>query len=50
MDTLKKLERNGVFLRYEDVVRICQKYKIVEMSVFGSSIRDDFKEDSDVDF
>ena len=28
----------------------CQKYRVKELSVFGSSIRDDFKEESDVDF
>jgi len=50
MDTLKKLEKNGVHLTYEDVVKICEKYRIAELSVFGSAIRDDFNENSDVDF
>ena len=49
METLKKLERNGVYLKYEDVERLCRKYHIAELSVFGSSIRDDFNDDSDVD-
>ena len=49
MDTLKKLERNGVHLKYEDVVRLCEKYMIEELSIFGSSIREDFSESSDVD-
>ena len=49
MDTLKKLERNGVHFNYEDIVSLCMKYKIVELSIFGSSLREDFKEDSDID-
>ena len=49
MDTLKKLEKNGLHLRYEDVVRLCEKYMIEELSIFGSSLRDDFSECSDVD-
>ena len=48
-ETLKKLARNGVFLKYKDIVRLCEKYHINELSIFGSSIRDDFNEDSDVD-
>ena len=49
MNTLEKLERNGVHLKYEDVVRICEKYHISELSIFGSAIREDFHENSDVD-
>ena len=49
MDTLKKLEKNGINLKYEDIVKICNKYKLSELAIFGSSIRDDFREDSDVD-
>jgi len=49
MDTLKKLEKNGVHLKYDDIVQICEKYHLTELSIFGSAIRDDFKEDSDVD-
>ena len=50
MNTIEKLAKNGVFLNYEEVVRLCKKYRVKELSVFGSSIRDDFKEESDVDF
>ena len=49
MDTLKKLEKNGIFLKYADIVKICEKYNISELSIFGSSIRDDFTDKSDVD-
>ncbi|MCL2763118.1 MAG: nucleotidyltransferase domain-containing protein [Treponema sp.] len=46
---MEKLEKNGVFLKYNDVVHLCKKYSIVELSLFGSSIRDDFTQNSDVD-
>ena len=49
METLEKLRKNGVILKYNDVERICKKYRLAELSVFGSSIRDDFHENSDVD-
>jgi len=50
METLKKLENNGVYLDYNDIVHLGEKYKLSELSVFGSSIRNDFNKDSDVDF
>jgi predicted nucleotidyltransferase len=49
MGTIEKLQKNGIFLNYNDVVSLCKKYYIIEMSIFGSSIRDDFTEDSDID-
>ena len=49
METLQKLEKNGIHLKYEDIVHLCQKYHLSELSVFGSAIRDDFKDESDVD-
>ena len=49
MATIEKLQKNGVFLDYSDVSRLCKKYHVVELSIFGSSIRDDFTQNSDVD-
>ena len=49
METIEKLQRNGVFLEYCDVVHLCKKYSINELSIFGSSIREDFSKDSDID-
>jgi len=49
-DVIGKLQENGVFLNYSDIIQLCKKYNIVELSIFGSSIRDDFTQDSDVDF
>jgi len=49
MDTLEKMKRNGISLSYNEIDEICAKYQIVELAVFGSSIREDFKESSDID-
>jgi predicted nucleotidyltransferase len=49
METIEKLQKNGIFLGYNDVVNICEKYHIIELSIFGSSIRNDFTPKSDVD-
>jgi predicted nucleotidyltransferase len=49
METIEKLLKNGIILNYDDVINICKKYSIVELSIFGSSIRDDFSHNSDVD-
>ena len=49
MTALQRLEKNGIILNYDVVVELCQKYHITELSIFGSSLRDDFRENSDVD-
>jgi predicted nucleotidyltransferase len=49
METIEKLKKNGIFFNYNDIVRLCEKYGINELSIFGSSIRDDFTQNSDVD-
>ena len=49
LDTYEKLKQNGLYLNPDDVEKICKKYRIKELSVFGSALRDDFREDSDVD-
>jgi predicted nucleotidyltransferase len=49
MKTMEKLQKNGIFLNYEDIVHLCKKYYINELSIFGSSIRDDFNKNSDID-
>jgi len=37
-------------LPLEEIARFCIKWKITELSVFGSMLRDDFGPDSDLDF
>jgi predicted nucleotidyltransferase len=49
MKTIEKLIKNGISLNYNDLVFLCKKYCINELAVFGSSIRDDFNKNSDVD-
>jgi predicted nucleotidyltransferase len=33
----------------ERIAAICQKYRVKQLSLFGSALRDDFRTDSDVD-
>jgi len=49
MKTMEKLVKNGIFLSLNDAVLLCKKFHVVELSIFGSSIREDFTENSDVD-
>ena len=49
METIERLQKNGIFLNYDDIVHLCKKYCIIELAVFGSSSRDDFTQNSDVD-
>jgi predicted nucleotidyltransferase len=49
METIEKMRKNGISLNYNDIVLLCEKYGINELSIFGSSIRDDFTQNSDVD-
>ena len=37
-------------LPVDEVSRVCQSYRIRELSIFGSALRDDFTQDSDIDF
>jgi len=49
METIEKLRKNGISLDFKDIVPLCKKYHINELSIFGSSIREDFDQNSDVD-
>ena len=49
MEVMEKLQKNGIFFTIDDIVSICKKYRITELSIFGSSIRDDFTPKSDID-
>ena len=49
MNAFEKLERNGLSVNIAEVQRICTKYQIIELSIFGSALREDFNEDSDID-
>jgi len=43
------MKLNAINLSSETLEAFCQKWQIVEFSVFGSVLRDDFRPDSDLD-
>jgi len=49
MTAIEKMRRNGISIDDKTIYDIASKYNLKELSVFGSSIRDDFTESSDVD-
>jgi len=49
METFAKLHRNGIDIDRRAIEALCSQYAIREFSFFGSAIRDDFHEKSDVD-
>lgn len=38
-----------VQLPLDRIAEICRKYRIKELAIFGSALRDDFRPDSDID-
>ena len=50
MDTIEKLQRSGIPLDCNAVARLCKKYCIVELSMFGPPIRDDAAASGDLCF
>ncbi len=40
---------NARVLANEWLIDFCQRWKIVELAVFGSALREDFRPDSDID-
>ena len=40
---------NGIEFKEADISAFCNKWKIQELSLFGSILRDDFRTDSDID-
>lgn len=49
MTAIEKMQKNGISIDEKTIYDIVSRYKIKELSVFGSSIREDFNENSDVD-
>jgi len=43
------MKRHRLDIPIESVRRLCQRYRVRELALFGSSLRDDFHADSDVD-
>jgi uncharacterized protein len=50
MDTTAAFNRHGVTLPLDRIAELCRKYHVLELSIFGSLLRDDFGPDSDIDF
>jgi predicted nucleotidyltransferase len=44
------LTRHGITLAPDRIAEFCQRWKIRELGVFGSVLRDDFNAESDLDF
>lgn len=44
------LEHFAVSLPSAEISALCKKHGVIELSVFGSVLRDDFRPDSDIDF
>lgn len=40
----------NIALPQQSIHELCQRWQIIELSVFGSVLRDDFHPDSDIDF
>lgn len=49
MTVYDRLNKNGISLTQIDILTLVKRYNIKEISIFGSSIRDDFYENSDID-
>lgn len=41
---------DSIDLPIQEIVELCQKHRVSDLAVFGSALREDFQEDSDVDF
>ncbi len=40
---------NRLSISNQQLAQFCQKWKVAELALFGSILRDDFREDSDID-
>jgi predicted nucleotidyltransferase len=50
MRMIARPEQLRLDLPCDAIAALCRQYGVVELSVFGSALRDDFRPDSDVDF
>jgi uncharacterized protein len=46
---LQELVRERVRVSPDQIADFCQRWQIIELALFGSILRSDFREDSDVD-
>jgi uncharacterized protein len=50
MSVTTTISRHGITLPMDQVAEFCRRWKIRELAIFGSFLRDDFRPDSDLDF
>ena len=50
MSTTTRISRHGITLPMVEIAEFCRRWKIRELAVFGSYVRDDFRPESDLDF
>jgi uncharacterized protein len=43
------VKKKNIEIPKEQIADFCRKWRIVELSLFGSVLRDDFRSDSDID-
>ncbi len=48
-DQKRHVKKMSIEIPKEQIADFCRKWKIVELSLFGSVLREDFRPDSDVD-
>lgn len=41
---------DSIDLPIDEIIELCHKHKVADLAVFGSALRGDFREDSDIDF
>lgn len=46
---LNQILHDRLKVSQDEIAQFCQKWKIVEFALFGSVLRDDFRDDSDLD-
>jgi len=49
MSTTIPISQHGITLPMDEVAELCRRWKVRELAVFGSFLRDDFRPDSDLD-
>jgi predicted nucleotidyltransferase len=49
MNALTTMSRHGITLPMGPIAEFCRRWKIRELAVFGSFLRDDFGDQSDID-
>jgi predicted nucleotidyltransferase len=50
MSLATRMSRHGITLPADRIAEFCRRWKIRQLAVFGSYLRDDFTPESDLDF